>query len=162
MCKRTFLALLGVIVMGWLALAFGGVLDVRNVMVVETESPHDLEQTVTAISNAAQDHQWKIPKVYRLNKSLAKEGHHVRPVAVIELCHPTYAAKLLSQDETRFVSSFMPCRVSVYEKESGQVIVSRMNTGLFSKLFPGEAGAVMGTATYETQAILAQALASRS
>ena len=161
MCRRNYIYVFLGFLVGLMALGFGGYIGAQQLMVVETESPLSFDDTVQAITKTAKDNDWKIPKVYRLCKSLEKEGYTVRPVAVIELCKPDYAAKLLSNDNTRLVASFMPCRISIYEKADGKVIISRMNTTLVSRLFQGEIADVMAAATRETQAILDNALADR-
>lgn len=158
MCKRTYLYVLLGFLLVLITLGGGAYLGAQRLMVVETESHLNFNATVEAISVAARDQGWQVPKVYKLCKSLEKHGHKVPPVAVIELCKPNYAAELLSHDDTRMVSSFMPCRISVYEKADGSVIISRMNTSLISHLFGDEIASVMSAATQETQAILDQAL----
>ena len=47
----------------------------------------------------------------------------------------------------------MPCRVAVYKKGNGDVIVSRMNTGMMSSLFGGKVAEIMADATKETEKI---------
>ena len=158
MCKRSYVFMLFGVLFGIGVLGAGGFLGAQYLMVVETESPLDFNATIQAIQAKASDQDWKVPKVYRFCESLEKDGHLVKPVAVIELCKPEYAAILLGQEDTRLVSSFMPCRISVYEKAGGKVIVSRMNTRLVSHLFGGEIAKVMSVATQETQSILDQAL----
>jgi len=143
-------------------LVAGGYFGARGLMVVETESPHDFQKTIELINVEAKKLDWKVPKVYRLCDSLRKDGFEVRPVAVVELCKPEYAATLLSDDATRLVSSFMPCRISVYERGDGSVVVSRMNTGLVSRLFRGRVAEVMAVATEETQTLLDRVLADGS
>ncbi|MGB0714016.1 MAG: DUF302 domain-containing protein, partial [Gammaproteobacteria bacterium] len=117
----------------------------------ETPSP-----AVTSIVETAGERGWKVPKVHDLRKTMRKFGNEVRPATVIELCQPGHAARLLAHSETRLVTSFMPCRVAIYERDGGEVVVSRMNAGLMSYLFPGEIGHVMGEATAETEAILSR------
>lgn len=162
MCRRSYIYLFLGFLIGIAALGVGGYLGMQRLLVVETESPFSFDDTVQAITTAANESGWKVPKVYSLCKSLEKEGHKIRPVAVIELCKPEYAAELLSSDDTRLVSSFMPCRISVYETSDGKVVVSRMNTSLVSRLFRGTIGDVMAIATQETKAILSQALFNRT
>ena len=124
-----------------------------GIMMVENKSKLSFDATVQAIKdNAAKEH-WVIPGVKRLDKSLAKDGHEVLPVAIIELCKPELAVKILSKDNERMVSSMMPCRVSVYKKSNGDVIISRMNTALMSKLFGGLVTEVMSDATAQTERI---------
>lgn len=133
-----------------------------RLMIEETVSPLSHEETVTAIVDTAKAQGWKIPKTHALHKSMQKFGYQVEPATVVELCQPKHAAKLLQGSDSRLVTSFMPCRVAVYEKDGGEVIVSRMNSGLMSYLFPGEIGTFMGEATAETESILDRVLARRS
>jgi uncharacterized protein (DUF302 family) len=154
MCRRTLTMGLVGFVLGLLGLALGGYLGASRWMVVESESPYPFQQTVDAIVTAAKDSGWKVPKVHYLDKGLAREGYEVHPLAVIELCQPEYAAKLLAEDSTRLVSSFMPCRMSVYTTQDGRVVISRMNSGLMGHLFPSEVARVMAVASGETEHIL--------
>lgn len=158
MCRRSYIYVFLGFLLGIAVLGVGGYLGMQRLLVVETESPFGFNDTIQAITAAANDSGWKVPKVYRLCKSLEKEGHKLRPVAVIELCKPEYAAELLGSDDTRLVSSFMPCRISVYETSDGKVIVSRMNTSLVSRLFRGSIADVMAIATEETKVIISHAL----
>lgn len=158
MCWNRYLYTLLGIFLGASLLLTGGYFGARSLLVVETESPFDFETTVNTIIDEAKKINWKVPKTYRLCKSLAMDGYSVPPVAVIELCQPEYAGELLKDDNTRLVSSFMPCRISVYTRTDGKVVVSRMNTGLVSRLFRGKVAEVMSKATEETKTILELAL----
>lgn len=158
MCRRTvFVAILAVL-LSLAAVAVGGYSGAQRLLVQEITSPLGFEETVSALQTRAADQGWKVPKVYDMQKASAEAGYTVAPVAVIELCRPEYAARLLAQDSSRFVSSFMPCRLAIYERADGQVVLSRMNTGLMSHLFPGEIADVMGQATRDTLAIIDAAL----
>lgn len=126
-----------------------------GVMIIEKRSNASFDDTVQAIQDNAVKQDWVVPNVLRLDKSLAKAGYDVRPVAVIELCKPDLAAKILAEDDARLVSSLMPCRVAVYEKSDGDVILSRMNTALMSRMFGGLVTEVMSEATAQTEEIFA-------
>ncbi len=158
MCRRTLLLSVLGFFAGLLLLAAGGYFRATRLLVLEDESPLGFQQTVDVVSQAAKDQGWKVPKVYKLCQSQAREGHDVEPVAVIELCQPDYAAELLGHDATRMVSSLMPCRISVYRRSDGRVIVSRMNTALMSRLFPDAVGRVMARASADTDRILERLL----
>ena len=147
--------LLGALVVWW-----PNGLGIHTFMVVETKSTMDYEETIKSIMDATLKKGWKVPTLHRLDKSMAKFGHKVPPTAVIELCHPTYAVQILKEDDARMVSSFMPCRVSVYEKTDGSVIVSRMNSSLMSTIFPDKISKVMAGATSEVESIIDTALAN--
>ena len=77
-----------------------------------------------------------------------------RVFSVIELCKPDHAYKILRDDEYRLVSSMMPCRVAVYQKADGSTVISRMNTGLLSRVFDKTIRDVMAQASQETNKIL--------
>lgn len=162
MCWNRYIYWFMGLLVGVSLLVAGGYFGARSLMVVETESPHDFQKTIELINVEAKKLDWKVPKIYRLCDSLRKDGYEIRPVAVVELCKPEYAAALLSHDATRLVSSFMPCRISVYERSDGSVVVSRMNTGLISRLFRGRVAEVMAVATEETQTLIDRVLGARS
>jgi len=135
-----------------------GFLAAPGMMIVEDESKLGFEETVQAILDSAKKNNWKVPKVYKLHKTLAKDGIEVLPVAVIELCHPEHAGRVLESDGGRVVSSLMPCRLSVYKTSDGKVIVSRMNSGLVAKAFGGVIAEVMAQASAENEEILSVVL----
>ena len=125
-----------------------------SILFIENESRLGYGETIAAIHESSRAEGWIIPKQYKLDLSLAKAGYEILPVSVIELCKPEHAYKILSEDEYRLVSSMMPCRVAVYEKADGSTVVSRMNTGLISRVFDKTVRDVMAKATQETNQIL--------
>jgi len=124
-----------------------------GMMMIESHSKLGFDETVQVIQDNAAEQKWSVPNVMRLDKSIAKDGYEVLPVAIIELCKPDLSGKILADDEARVVSSLMPCRVAVYEKSNGDVILSRMNTALMSKMFGGLVTEVMSEATLQTDQI---------
>jgi uncharacterized protein (DUF302 family) len=98
---------------------------------------------------------WQVPKVYDFQKSL---GHHGQldpgKIAVLKLCHPEIAARMLANDDNKYVSPMMPCSVAVYEKQDGNTYVSSMNMGLMSKVMGKEVGEVLKRVAKEDAAIL--------
>jgi len=131
-----------------------GISVAPGMMITENESSYSFDETVERIQAEAIEAGWKVPAIHEINNSVASGGFDVAPVTVIELCKVDLAGQILSEDDSRIVSSMMPCRVAVYEDEEGRVIVSRMNTGLVSKLFGGDIAAIMADATDETEQIV--------
>jgi uncharacterized protein (DUF302 family) len=130
-----------------------------DMMMLEDQSKYNFEETVKNLKQAVKDHDWKIPKVHDLKKSMAKFGKkEILPVKVFELCHPDHAEKILSRGDERIVSSMMPCRVAVYQKPDGKVYVSRMNSGLMAGMMGGVVAEVMDQAAAENEAILSEIL----
>ena len=125
-----------------------------SILFIERDSRLDYSETIAAIHESSKAEGWIIPKQYKLDVSLSKAGYEILPVSVIELCKPEHAYKILSEDEYRLVSSMMPCRVAVYQKADGTTVVSRMNTGLISRVFDKTVRDVLAQATQETNKIL--------
>jgi uncharacterized protein (DUF302 family) len=125
-----------------------------SLLFIERDSRLGYQETLAAIHEATADAGWIIPKQYQLDASLSKAGFDVLPVSVIELCNPDHAYRILAEDEYRLVSSMMPCRVAVYQKSDGSTKISRMNTGLMSRILDATAREVMLQATQDTNRIL--------
>ncbi len=131
-----------------------GISVAPGMMINENESIYSFDETVERIQAEAIEAGWKVPAIHEIDNSVASGGFDVAPVTVIELCKVELAGNILSDGDSRVVSSMMPCRVSVYIDDDGKVIVSRMNTGLVSKLFGGDIAAIMADATDETEQIV--------
>ena len=137
------------------ALIFGIIIYISapGMIIVESKSKFGFDETVSKIKIASAEDGWKNPIIHRIDKSVSEIDSTILPVAVIELCKPSHAVKVLVNDEDKIVSSMLPCRVAIYEKKNGDVIVSRMNTGLIAGLFGGVVSSTMGHATAETEEI---------
>jgi uncharacterized protein (DUF302 family) len=83
-----------------------------------------------------------------------KFGYDIRRAKVISICQPDHAYKILSDDPSRIVTAIMPCRIGIFEVEDGSVYVTKLNTGLVSKMFGGRIESVMGEVSVEEKAIL--------
>lgn len=128
---------------------------------LESESPLKFTETVEALKAEMAADGWSILATHDLSAALAKKGHTVLPVSIIEACSGKFSVALLKKDETRYVSSLLPCRVSVYETSSGKVIISRMNTTAMSAQMEPAVAEVMGKAGASFEAILAKILARK-
>jgi uncharacterized protein (DUF302 family) len=117
-----------------------------KMMFTVSESKYGFDQTAEVITKKASELQWSMPHQYDLQQTMAKNGFEVKPVKVFSLCKPNVAVGILGNDENRSVSSMMPCRISIYEKADGKTYISRMNSGLLSKLMGGKAAAIMNEA----------------
>ncbi len=157
MWKKPWFTLLIGFVIGALVIWWPSGLAIHTFMVKESKSPLSFDDTLQSIEETTIAKGWKIPTIHRLDKTMQKAGYQVLPTAVIELCHPDHAVKILKEDDARMVSSFMPCRVSVYQKSDGSVVISRMNSALMSRIFPDLISEVMADATREVEGILAEA-----
>ena len=75
----------------------------------------------------------------------------MRPVRLVNLCHPQHAAKILSEDGARLVSVMMPCTIAVYEKSDGSIWAANMNASLMGGMFGGVVSEVMAGPVAESQ-----------
>jgi uncharacterized protein (DUF302 family) len=135
-------------------------MDLSSV-ILESESRFGFEETIARITRKAELNGWRIPTVHDLQETLKKSDIHVGEVRVVELCKPQYSGTLMKEDSTRFVSSLMPCRISIYTKTNGKTYVSRINTAMVSMFMPGTIGQVMGQAGGETEEIISEILAGK-
>ena len=104
------------------------------------------------LSKAAEAEGWKVLGVRKLHESIKQgAGIDVRPVHVVDLCHPAHAGKILAEDAARPVSVFMPCTIAVYEKTDGKTYVASTNASLLGRVFGGVVAEVMGGPVAEAQ-----------
>ena len=125
-----------------------------GMMLLEDESQFGFDETALKLEESVKAHDWKIPHVHDLQKSMKKFGTEVGPVKVFELCHPKHAGKILGKGDERIVSSLMPCRVAIYEKPDGKTYISRMNSKLMAKPMGGIISEVMSEAASQNEEIL--------
>ena len=131
------------LVLGTVLTALVGKTAMPRLMLVTTESTFPYKETVTRIEDAIEREGWSSPGTLNLTKSMNKHGvEFPHRVQVIQLCKPEYAEQVLQSD--RYVSSIMPCAISVWEDDDGRVYISKMNTGLMGKMFGGTIAKVMG------------------
>jgi uncharacterized protein (DUF302 family) len=126
-----------------------------SMMLVEDESKYGFEETVKHFETAVEKAGWKMPQVHDLQATMLKHGKDVKAVKVFELCHPDHAGRILEKDDERIVSSMMPCRVAIYEKNDGKVYVSKMNSGLMASTMGKLINEVMSEASAENEKMLA-------
>lgn len=144
------------LVLGFLlgAVAVAGVLvwKAPSLVVQETASPVGVEETVARLTKAAEADGWKVLGVRKLHESIKQHANlDVRPVHVVDLCHPAHAGKILREDGARPVSVFMPCTIAVYEKSDGKAYVASTNAALLGRVFGGVVAEVMGGPVAEAQ-----------
>ena len=158
--KNTIIGGLVGLVLGILLTGIIGYSVAPGMMMLEDESQYGFEETVAKLKESTKKQGWSIPTVHDLQKSMKKFGHDIAPVQVFELCHPDHASKILKASDERIVSSLMPCRVAVYEK-NGKVFVSRMNSGMMAGMMGGLIAEVMQAAASENEVILEPIIGSK-
>lgn len=121
---------------------------------LESESNLSFNQTIDSLRNCGNRNGWKVLTIHDLQQSLKKSGKEVLPSNVIELCNPKYSYEVLKDDNSKLISTMMPCRVSVYEKENGKTYISRINPAFLDNTFDSSKSSGMSKAIEEIESIL--------
>ena len=129
-----------------------------SLMFREDKNSSDFDVTVARLEKAIEVRGWKTPVIHDLQATMKKFGKEVRSVNVLEICHPDHSYEILNRSEEKIVSSMMPCRISVYEKEDGSVWISRMNSGLLSKPMSPVIRKTMSAAAADVEEIIAEVM----
>ncbi|MCG7993358.1 MAG: DUF302 domain-containing protein [Candidatus Thiodiazotropha lotti] len=113
-------------------------------IVVEQTIQHDYSKALDIVRQQLKDDGWKLIAEINLGTRLAKKGVEVPGGLVIfKLTSGKNAVPLLAADETRYVSAMMPCGLSVYGKQDGTVVISRMNFEMMSSMLEPKVAKVM-------------------
>jgi len=129
-----------------------------NAVILESTSRFGFDETVQKIREKAEENGWKIPIMHDMQQILKNNDIDVPEVTIIELCKPKYSGPLMKEDASRFVSSLMPCRISVYRKTDGKSYISRINSTMLSMFMEGAIGEVMGQSGNEIEMVLKNVL----
>ena len=73
------------------------------------------------------------------------------------MCNPLYASRILSDDDNRKVTAFMPLGIGVYQEEDGNVYISELNVALLGMMFGGTIAEVMADAGNDISEVIALA-----
>jgi len=141
----------GAIVGGFLIQTFA-----KQAMILEHKSPYDYNKTVETIINRINSKEgWKVISVIDQADEIKKGGgSDVGKVAIIKYCNAKYAGRMLSADERKKMAVSMPISIAVYEKSSGECVVSVNNGVLMSKIYGGETEAIIEEVSKEVEEIL--------
>jgi len=121
---------------------------------LEDTSPKPMVATIEAFRAEVGAAGWSVLGVTNMTGILAERGFDVRPVLVFDVCSSSYSGELLANDETLFVSSMMPCSVSIYQTSKGKVVISRMNSAAMGGMIGGRAGEVVSQSGKDMEEII--------
>ena len=153
--------ILAIVAIAALGASFSASASSPRDLFTESESPLSFTETVDKLKDAMTAEGWSVLATHDLSAALAKKGHDVLPVAIIEACSGKFSVNLLKKDETRYVSSLLPCRISVYATSNGKVIISRMNTTAMGAQMEPAVAEVMAKAGASVEAIIAKITAKQ-
>jgi uncharacterized protein (DUF302 family) len=129
-----------------------------SLMFRENKYNKEFETTVSILQKEIEEKGWKIPVVHDLQATMKKFGKEVKSVKILEICHPDLSYEILSRYEEKIVSSMMPCRIAVYEKDDGSVLISRMNSGFLAKPMSPVIRKTMSRAAASMEEIIAEVM----
>jgi uncharacterized protein (DUF302 family) len=139
------------LVLGIVLTGVAVVVMMPKMMIKVYPSKYGVDETAAAVEKAALDKNWKVPKIYDIQKTLADAGHKdMTPLKIVSICQPHHAYNILKpNDRDKMVSAIMPCRVGVFQGNDGKTYIAEMNMGLMSSLFGGNIAKVMGVVAKE-------------
>jgi uncharacterized protein (DUF302 family) len=109
----------------------------KEKMILENVSRYNFQTTFEKLGTIVGESGWKAPATHDLQNTIRNFGKEILPVKVLEICHTKHASRLLEPDNERIVSTFMPCRISIYEKSDGKVYIARLNAALLADSYGG-------------------------
>ena len=140
-----------------LALALAVVWNMAGgLMFEERISPFTMEETVARIQHnvEAAGNGWSLSGLRYPVRPLEAEGVNALPVMLIEACSTKYSGPILKDDNVRFLSLLMPCKIGVYKKNDGKVYIGILNAGLIGKLFGSMVGDTMSHVVKDQESFL--------
>lgn len=128
----------------------------KQALILEHKSPFDYNKTVETIINRinAKD-GWKVISVIDQAEEIRKGGGaDVGKVTIVKYCNAKFAGEMLGSDERKKMAVSMPISIAVYEKSTGECIVSVSNGVLMSKIYGGETEDIIEDVSQEVEGIL--------
>lgn len=102
-------------------------------MLYEKPSSKTIEEIELALRDSAGRHKFGVLYVHDLQKTMHSKGvDYNRQVAVFEVCNPHQAKRALEANPA--VSTMLPCRISVYEKD-GRLTLSTVLPAALMAMF---------------------------
>jgi uncharacterized protein (DUF302 family) len=153
--KKILISLIIGIIIG---MVLTGLLVWKNMpdqMMKVVKSKYEFEETVSRLEEASFANGWEVKQIYDLGECLFEEGYGgYMNVSVLSICHSEYSYEILQDDNNKRIAAIMPCRIGVYEDKEGDVYITRMNIGLFSKVFPGLVGEILTLVAEDDEKII--------
>jgi len=139
------LKLIGGFVTGLVLLAVLVYNFMGGLMFREVVSPFGVEETVARIQQNIQNvgNGWSLIGLRDPAKAVQSDGGNILPVYMVEACSTKYSGPILKDDNVRFLSILIPCKISVYKKNDGKTYIGTMNAALIGSLFGPNVAAIM-------------------
>ncbi len=128
----------------------------KQALILEHKSPFDYNKTVETIINRINAKEgWKVISVIDQAEEIRKGGGaDVGKVTIVKYCNAKFAGEMLSGDERKKMAVSMPISIAVYEKSTGECVVSVSNGVLMSKIYGGETEDIIEDVSKDVEEIL--------
>jgi len=128
----------------------------KQAMILEYKSPYDYNKTLETIISRINSHNgWRVLSVINQAEEIRKGGGaDVGKVTIIKYCNAKYAGQMLSSDDRKKMAVSMPISIAVYEKSTGECLVSVSNGVLMSKIYGGKTEEIIENVSKEVEEIL--------
>jgi len=102
-------------------------------MLFKMETPKQFELVCQDLEKAAVNNKFGVMAVHNLNETMKKKGVEFnRPCRIFEVCNPHQAKKVL--EKAMEISTFLPCRISVFMEGEKVFLATLKPTALISML----------------------------
>jgi len=128
----------------------------KQALILEHKSPYDYNKTVeTIVSRINAKDGWKVISVIDQADEIKKGGGaDVGKVTIVKYCNAKFAGRMLGSVERKKMAVSMPISIAIYEKSTGECVVSVSNGVLISKIYGGETEAIIENVSREVEEIL--------
>lgn len=128
----------------------------KNMMILEHKSPYDYNKTVESIVTRINAKSgWKVISVIDQSAEIKNGGgSDVGKVTIVKFCNSAFAGQMLENDERKKIAVAMPISVAIYEKSTGECMVSVNNGYLTSKLYGGETEKIIEKVSLDVEEIM--------
>ncbi|MGD9717647.1 MAG: DUF302 domain-containing protein [Sulfurimonadaceae bacterium] len=122
----------------------------------EVQVNYSFEKTLDLlVHNINAQKGWQVVDVIDQQAAVIGYAPTMQKVKIVKFCNPEYAAKMLSNDDTKVMAVQMPLSIAVFERNDGRVMLGLSNGYMMSRLFAGSArGEIMQGVIKDMEQIL--------
>ncbi|XZE55058.1 DUF302 domain-containing protein [Planctomycetaceae bacterium SH139] len=100
-------------------------------MLIEVPTDKTVSEAASALQTAVDANRFGVMQVHNLKETMTKKGVALAGECLIfEVCQPQQAKEVLDADMS--VSTALPCRISIYEKDGRTVLATLKPTNLLA------------------------------
>lgn len=103
-----------------------------SLLSVASEKPYD--EICSSMATVVPRFKYGVLHSYNLTQTLQSKGQNFnQKVSVFEVCNPTHANKVLSQDMS--ISNALPCRISIWQDAHNHTVIQSIKPSLLISMF---------------------------